>query len=103
MFKTVKIMDWLYEILRVHFYWILYLLKGFIIVGIFPATAAVFAIFRQRLLKRELEPLDKLFRQYYKENFKVANIFGWLLMIVTLSVLVNFFYIPFYPVKLQMI
>lgn len=101
MSKTAKITDLLYEILRLQFYWIIYIFRGGIVAGIFPSTAAVFAIIRSQLLKKEDESLSKLFRLFYCENFKVANILGGSFALVTGVIIINFFYIPYYPESMR--
>jgi len=97
MAKTIKITDWIFEIFNLHIQWIKYTFKGLIILGLFPSTAAVFAVIRYWLLKRETESLAKLFRQYYYDNYKVANVLGWFFLFISFIVLLNFFYIPYYP------
>lgn len=77
MSKTVKLTDWIFEIFSLQILWIIHIFKGFIVLGIFPSIAAVFAVVRHWLLKREVESLSYIFKQYYKENFKTANILGW--------------------------
>src|SRR5699024_4798911 len=96
MAKTIKITDWIFEIFNLHIQWIKYTFKGLIILGLFPSTAAVFAVIRYWLLKRETESLAKLFRQYYYDNYKVANVLGWFFLFISFIVLLNFFYIPYY-------
>lgn len=103
MSKTVKLTDWIFEILNLQFLWIIYLFKGFIIMGIFPSTAAVFAVIRHWLMKKEDTSISLLFKQYYKENFKLANKLGWFFFFVTLIVTVNFIYTPYYPQQIRMI
>ena len=97
MSKTVKFTDWLYEILTLHFRWVVYLFKGFIVLGFFPATSAVFAVVRDRILNKDIASLPQAFKQYYHENFRTANILGWLFTFITGIVILNLFLIPYYP------
>ncbi|WP_052400600.1 YesL family protein [Oceanobacillus jeddahense] len=103
MSKMVKLTNWIFEILSLHMFWLIYIFKGFIILGIFPSTAAVFAVIRNWLLNGESKSIPMLFKQYYKENFKISNILGWFLTILTFTVIVNFIYTPYYLEQIQII
>ena len=59
--------------------WILFSLIGLGIFGIFPATAAVFALLRQEMIN-EVTPTFKLFFEYFKKGFWKANLIGWILV-----------------------
>lgn len=101
--RTLVFADWLLELLQLHFLWIVYIFRGWIVGGIFPSTAAVYAVIRHWLSKKEPQSLSKLFKQYYMENFKVANILGWTFLSVTFITVMNFLYLPYYPGGLRMI
>ncbi|MEI3612497.1 YesL family protein [Pseudogracilibacillus sp. SO30301A] len=103
MSKTAKITDLIFELFHLHFQWIIYTLKGFVIAGLFPSIAAIFAVIRHWLLKGRTEMLTKLFKQYYDENFRVANIFGWSVLLITLVVITNFIYMSYYPENIRLI
>ncbi|MCT1901309.1 YesL family protein [Oceanobacillus sojae] len=103
MSKTVKLTDWIFEIFSLQILWITHIFKGFIVLGIFPSIAAVFAVVRHWLLKREVESLYNIFKQYYKENFKTANILGWFFSSITFIVIMNFIYTAYYPEQIQII
>ncbi|GEM_PF-1896647 len=103
MSKVAKVTDLIFELFQLHFQGIIYTLKGFIIVGLFPSIAAIFAVVRHWLLKGRKEMLNKLFKQYYKENFKTANLFGWSFLLVTIAVIINYLYTPYYPKNMQLI
>lgn len=78
MLKSAKIVNFIYMVFCLHIQWLLHVVKGFIIAGIFPSTAAVYAVIRDLLLKKEIDSLSYTFSNYYSHNFKVANILGWL-------------------------
>ncbi|MEI3612513.1 DUF624 domain-containing protein [Pseudogracilibacillus sp. SO30301A] len=61
MSKTAKITDWIFELfhLHLHFQWIIYTIRGFVISGLFPSTASIFADIRHWLLKGRTEMLTK--------------------------------------------
>lgn len=60
--------------------WILFSLLGFVIAGIMPATAAMFAVIRKLILEEEQIPIFSLFWTKYKEEFMKANLYGYLLL-----------------------
>lgn len=53
--------------------WILFTIAGGVIFGIFPATAAVFAIYRQRLKSPDSFAYFKKFKGYFKAFFIQTN------------------------------
>lgn len=103
MSRTFVFAEWLYEIVKLHFFWVVYIFKGFVVAGVFPSVAAVYATIRHWQLKRESRSVSELFKQYYEENFKVANIFGWMFLSATAILVLNFLYIPLYPETVRMI
>lgn len=61
MFKSAKIVNFIYMVFCLHIQWLLHVVKGFIIAGIFPSTAAVYAVIRDLLLKKEIDSLSNTF------------------------------------------
>ncbi|GAB2539926.1 YesL family protein [Gracilibacillus alcaliphilus] len=95
--------EWLLELFKLHVFWIGYLFRGGLFFGLFPATAAVYAIVRHWMLKRHPETLSFLFRKYYKENFVVSNKIGYLLTLLTGIITMNIIYIPIYHETIRLI
>ncbi|MFJ5761636.1 YesL family protein [Neobacillus sp. NPDC093182] len=63
--------------------WILFSLLGFVLIGIMPATAAMFAVMRKLIMEDEEEvPIFNLFWNKYKQEFVKANLYGYLLLLV---------------------
>jgi uncharacterized membrane protein YesL len=63
--------------------WILFSLLGFVVIGIMPATAAMFAVMRKLIMEEEEEvPIFNLFWNKYKQEFVKANLYGYLLLLV---------------------
>lgn len=103
MSRALVFAEWLYEILKLHFLWMIYIIRGIIVAGIFPATAAMYAVVRHWQLKREPKPISELFKQFYHENFKIANQLGWLFLLASFALISNFLYIPTYPEKFRVV
>jgi uncharacterized membrane protein YesL len=62
--------------------WILFSLLGFVLIGIMPATAAMFAVMRKLIMEEEEVPIFNLFWSKYKQEFVKANLYGYLLLLV---------------------
>jgi uncharacterized membrane protein YesL len=63
--------------------WIMFSLLGLLLVGLMPATAAMFAVMRKLIIERdeEPEPIFSLFWNKFKEEFVKANLYGYLLLL----------------------
>ncbi|ADU30540.1 YesL family protein [Evansella cellulosilytica] len=94
--KIFAFAEWLLELLKLHFYWIVFILRGAIILGLFPATAALYGVIRHWIRESDYEDQLQLFKRLYKENFKVANIYGWIFTAISGIIILNFLYIPLY-------
>lgn len=77
-----------------NFLWILFSIIGLGVLGIFPATVAIFAVYRQEKI-HERTPSFKQFFSYYKDNFWRANIIGWILGIFGYILYLDFYLITF--------
>lgn len=84
----------LWEIIKIQFICYLYMLRGGILLGIFPAIAAVYALIRQYLIHGSYQSIHSSMKKYFKENFKTANILGWVLTIFTILTYWNWYLIP---------
>ncbi len=54
-------------------------------------------------MKNEHEDLSKLYKRLYRENFKTANLLGWLFTVITAIVVYNFLFIPYYTELLRLV
>lgn len=61
--------------------WIMFSLLGLLLVGLMPATAAMFAVMRKVIIEEEEVPIFSLFWNKYKEEFVKANLYGYLLLL----------------------
>src|SRR5690625_7867515 len=103
MFKAFIFDELLLEILKLHFLWIGYIFRGLVVAGLFPATAAVYAVVRHWQLKREARPTAVLFKQYYEDNFKTSNALGWMCFVIAGVIGVDFLYIANYAEKMRLV
>lgn len=61
--------------------WIIFSFLGLLLVGLMPATAAMFAVMRKLIMEEEDVPIFSLFWKKYKEEFVKANLYGYLLLL----------------------
>lgn len=61
-----KIMNWIYRLLSTQFYFLIYSLKGFIIMGFFPSLATVYGLCRRWLLGD-----FPVIKDYFKEEWSL--------------------------------
>ncbi|RKL66963.1 hypothetical protein CR203_14150 [Salipaludibacillus neizhouensis] len=94
--RIITMAEWLYELLVLQALWIIYIFRGILIMGFFPATAAVYAITRNWIRKSEKLDTIKTFKEYYHEYFRNSNILGWSFLLISGIVMMNFLYIPYY-------
>ncbi|MBM7553144.1 YesL family protein [Thalassobacillus pellis] len=75
------VLHWIMRLAVVNGLWFLFSLRGLLIGGIFPATAAVLGLARKWLMGQEEVKLWKTFKQIYRQEFVIANTIGWILTI----------------------
>ncbi|MEV0618862.1 DUF624 domain-containing protein [Nonomuraea sp. NPDC050404] len=71
------------RLLRLHLLWLGWTLAGGIVLGVFPATAAVYAVIRRDLRGGdEAAPLRQEFRTAWRREFRAANLLGHTFLIL---------------------
>ncbi|WP_413376549.1 YesL family protein [Alkalihalobacillus sp. 1P02AB] len=70
--------SWIWKIMQLNLIWIVHIFLGGIILGVFPATIAMFSITRRWLNDGLDEPLWRNFHSYYRKNFWKGNGLGWI-------------------------
>lgn len=85
---------WLWEILKLHFNWIIYTIKGAVVLGVFPSTAAVYAVARHWMINDDKDEISILFKKFYSENFKIANLLGWITLFFSMIIYLNWRILP---------
>ena len=92
-----KLVDQLWELLKLQFFWYLFSLRGGILLGVFPATAAAYGLVRDKMRKKSVSFTYRDIRKYYQATFKMANGIGWLLTILTFIICWNWMIAPSIP------
>lgn len=77
-----RILSWITRLVILNLLWILFSVLGLIIVGVFPATVAALGVSRKWLMGNQDIKIWKSFKQIYREEFRNANISGWILAII---------------------
>lgn len=99
--QSVKIGEWLLKLLQLQVFWVLYTLKGGVVLGVFPATGTVFKIVYQWLSEPQKEVvISHFFSGFYRQNVKVLNQLGYslaaVLGIIILDLKISQQFIHFY-------
>ncbi|MFD1849560.1 YesL family protein [Oceanobacillus bengalensis] len=74
-----RISEWVAKLLYVNMLWIFCTIIGLGILGIFPATGAMFAVTRRWVIGERDIPVFKTFWHYFKADFVKTNILGFTL------------------------
>ncbi|MET9250394.1 DUF624 domain-containing protein [Nonomuraea sp. NPDC003709] len=61
-------------LLKLHLLWIVWTLAGGVVLGVFPATAAVYGVIRGELLH---SAAPREFRRLWRQEFRTANVVGY--------------------------
>lgn len=88
------ISNWIIRLAYVNILWIAFSLLGLIILGFFPATAAMFAVIRKWVLGNEDIPIFRTFWTEYRKEFLKSNLLG-----IFLSSIGYFLYIDYLIIR----
>jgi uncharacterized membrane protein YesL len=72
------------KIAYVNILWILFTLAGILVLGIMPATAALFTVVRKWTLKEIDTPIFRTFFDSYKKEFIKSNLIGYFMTVIGL-------------------
>ncbi|MDQ0255862.1 putative membrane protein YesL [Evansella vedderi] len=69
---------WIWRMMQLNWLWLSHILLGGVVLGVFPATAAMFAMTRKWLRGELDQPLFRDYHHYYRQNFWKVNGLGWI-------------------------
>ncbi|WP_112182338.1 MULTISPECIES: YesL family protein [Paraliobacillus] len=69
--------------------WFFFSLLGLIIVGVFPATAAMFNVLRKLIIESEDTPIFKTFWEGYKTSLIKSNIIGYISLVIGFVLIID--------------
>ncbi|WP_339282900.1 DUF624 domain-containing protein [Oceanobacillus sp. FSL K6-3682] len=81
---------WITRFLYVHFLWGGFTILGLGVLGIMPATAAMFAVVRKWVQGDGDRPIFPLFRKTYKQEFLRSNILGGILFFIGYGLFIQY-------------
>lgn len=88
-----NILEWISRLALLNLLWISFSLLGLIVFGFFPATVAMFSIVR-RWAKGDMDiSIPKLFLESYKKEFIKSNILGAIISLLSLVLMIDFFFL----------
>src|SRR5699024_12214914 len=91
--KLCTIFEWITKFAYVNLFWFVFTLAGGIILGLYPATVAMFAMVRDWLRGKSDLPVLKTYWKYYKADFFKSNLLGIFINILIALMAVDIFYI----------
>ncbi|GGP07449.1 YesL family protein [Oceanobacillus neutriphilus] len=81
---------WITRFLYVHFLWIGFTILGLGVLGVMPATAAMFAVVRKWVQGDADRPIFPLFWKTYKQEFLRSNILGGILFFIGYALFIQY-------------
>lgn len=78
--RLVRACHWVARLVAVNALWVLFTLLGLVVVGIMPATAALFAVLRRWAIHEDEVPVLRCFWRAYRAEFRRANVLGYILV-----------------------
>lgn len=83
-------MRWLADMVYIQILWTTYLLLGIVVAGFFPSTIAMYTVIRNYLFYDKKTLIGRQFKEAYKNNFKRANLFGYLSLTIYICLILYF-------------
>lgn len=74
--------EWITRLAGLNVLWILFTLSGLVLFGIFPATAALFAVARKWSLGNENISVFHIFLRTFKKDFWKSQLLGYLFLLI---------------------
>lgn len=88
--KIYWVCEWITRLAYVNVLWLLFTICGGLVFGIFPATAAMFGTYRQRMVTGDDVPVFRTFWTIYRSEFFKTNMLGYLLLFIGIVLYVDF-------------
>ena len=71
-----------FNLLALNLFWLLFSTLGLYVLGIFPATVALFAVVKQLIIEKDDIQVFKAFWKNFKMEFVKANVLGYLVLAI---------------------
>ncbi|QNK90090.1 DUF624 domain-containing protein [Sporosarcina sp. resist] len=89
------------ELAYINLLWIFFTLVGLIAFGIFPATAAMFAVVRKLIRGEEKFKILPMFLTLFRTDFLKTNGFGLIFLVISYCFYINFYFLQLNSGELQ--
>ncbi|WP_438298234.1 YesL family protein [Sporosarcina sp. FA15] len=89
------------ELAYINLLWIFFTLVGLIAFGIFPATAAMFAVVRKLIRSEEKFKILPMFWTLFRTDFLKTNGFGLIFLVISYCFYFNFYFLQLNSGELQ--
>lgn len=86
----LRLGTWAFNLFLLNLLWFFFTCTGLIVLGIFPATAALFAVLRRTIIEDNDLPVLKLFVRNFRTEFIKANLLGYLYVLFGLVLYMYF-------------
>ena len=87
------LLEWISRLAFLNILWIFFTLVGFLFLGFFPATVAMFAVVRKWMLKKDDLAIFSTFWSVYKREFWKSNLLGLIISLISLVLYIDFAFI----------
>lgn len=88
-----QITEWITRFAYLNLLWIAFTLLGVIVLGLFPATTAMFSVCRKWLRGQTDVPVFRTFWDYYRRDFVKSNVMGLFIWLVAALIAADIFYL----------
>ncbi|MFC0272771.1 YesL family protein [Metabacillus herbersteinensis] len=78
----IRIGEWAFNLFLLNILWLFFSLLGLFVLGIFPATVALFAVIRKLIMSTENVSMFKLFWNTFKVEFFKSNLLGFIFLVI---------------------
>ena len=90
--KLNDVGEWIYRLIFLNFLWMGFAILGLGVLGIFPATNALFAVLRKYLLNKKDVKIASDFYHFYRKDFLKSNALGFILSLIAAVIWIDFRY-----------
>ena len=90
--KLNDVGEWIYRLIFLNFLWIGFTILGLGVLGIFPATNALFSVLRKYLLNKKDVKIASDFYHFYRKDFLKSNVLGYVLSLIAAVIWIDFRY-----------
>ena len=90
--KLNDVGEWIYRLIFLNFLWMGFSILGLGVLGIFPATNALFSVLRKYLLNKKDVKIASDFYHFYRKDFLKSNVLGFILTLIATVIWIDFRY-----------